>query len=635
MAADEASATFRLALEDATSGPAASSAAALADLQKRLEGDVGALRQMQAALRNLKGGGVAADAAVKGLKDQIAAKKATIASAQAGVLQLGGGFGVVRKGAQAASVEARTLGAALQSANGPLGGLSRRLASVAGGAASVGGVLVAVAAAIVTVTAATIAGAAALVKYGIAVAGARRDELLRLEGLAKIRNFWSGWNAGAKDAGKTATFLQEQIDNVSGSVAIGREQVAGYAEQLYRMGLRGGNLQAALQGVATTAAVQGEAQAQAFASWAAGANLTGQSVKALAADVKARLGGIAARQMLSLEVQSKKLHESFAMLFSSVKLDKLLDGVMRIQKLFSQSTESGKALKFIVDSLFQPLIDGAAAATPIIKAFIEGMIIGFLYVTLYGHKVWRTLRDAFGLGTSKNIDLVTGATWAGVAAVGALAAACFVAAGAVFLLLAPFVLLGYVILRSLSAIAAFKKRWEGMNWSSLGKGVITGILFGILNGTGAVWEAVKGLARGIGHVFSTVLDMHSPSRVMARHGLNVAMGPVVGIREGMPRVRAASRELGQEVLRGGMGFEAGAGVGGYSAAHMPQGGAVARAGGTAAPDAGARITFGDVHVHGASGDAEGRAAARGFMAEFAETLQGASVHLGGRTPRAA
>jgi hypothetical protein len=651
MADEDASTTFRIALEDATSGPAASSAAALEALKGKIEQDVGALRGLQSALRNLKGGGVAADSAIGSLKDKIAAQKATIAGSQAGLLQLGASLERVKKSSIAADGGLHGLGAAFKAiseaqkaapkgqaiealrehvtgALGPMGRFIPMLKSATGAQLAMAAGAIALVAAIVAVAVATAAAAASLVKYGIATADARRSELLRLEGLAKIRNFWSGFAGTQKDAGKTASFLQEQIDRVSGSVAIGRDAVAGYAEELYRMGLRGGNLQAALEGVSITAATQGETQARAFAGWAAGAALTGQSVKALANDVKARLGGIAARQMLSLTVLSQKLHESFAMLFSGLKIDKLAAGVKMITDLFSLSTASGRALKAIVEALFPSLIDGAAGAAPIVKRFFQGMIIAALYLTIGILKVRNWIRDAFGKETIAKIDTTRIALAAGATVVLGLAFAFGVLALAVFGVTLPLLLLGYAFIKVIDLAAKAYDWFSSQDWASLGSSLVEGVVVGIANSASKVWDAMKRLANTAKDSFEKALGIHSPSTVMAKRGFFAGAGVALGFDSSRLLVRQSSRNMARDVEEATAPVRTG--IGGYARAGDDS--APGRQGARAGAGAGGSVHFGDVHVHGANSEAEGRAAARGFRQELEETFMGVAAHLGARVP---
>jgi hypothetical protein len=647
-AGDDAQATFRIALEDATSGPAASSAAALDSLKGKIEADTNALKGLQLALRNLKGGGVAADSAVKGLKDRIAAQKATIAGTQAGILQLGGGMTKLKASTVAADGGLKGLGqafaaiAAAQKASpkgqaiealrehvtgalGPLGRFVPMLKGASAGSLALAAASVAVAAALVAVTAAVVGGIAALLRYGIAVADARRNELLRLEGLAKIRNFWSGFSATQKNAAATASFLQSQIDRVSGSVAIGRDQVAGYAEQLFRMGLRGRNLQDALEGVAITAAVQGDAQAQAFAGWAAGANLTGQSVRALANDVKARLGGIAARQMLSLEVLSKKLHESFGMIFSGLKLDKLAAGVSKITELFSQSSASGRALKAIVEALFQPMIDGAGETAPIIKRFFQGIIIGALYVAIGIVKVRNWFRDTFGQSTVDRIDKTRVALALGAFVVFSLAAAVGLLAVAVGLLLLPLFLLGAAFVAVIDGGIKLYNWIESVDWKALGISMIDGLVNGLVSASSRVWEAMKNVARGAVKAFKDTMGMHSPSRVMFGAGFFTGAGTALGIHASRPLVRNASHAMARDVQESSQPMYEG--IGTYARSEATAAAPKAQGGGEASGQRNT-FTFGDINLQGGSGDA--KAQAQSFRQALEEALMGVSVHLGAR-----
>lgn len=633
---DNASATFRLALEDAVSGPAASSAAGLESLRQKLEADTQALRGMQNALRNLKSGGVAADKTVSSLKDKIAVQKATIAGSQAGLIKLGAGFARVKNAAGGAEKGTSAVSAALSYAGGPLAKYASGLKSLGAFAFSLPGILIAVAAAIVAVAAVTANALASLVRYGIATADARRNELLRLEGLAKIRNFWSGFATTQTNAAATAGFLQQQIDAVSSSVAIGRDQVAGYAEQLYRMGLRGGNLQAALQGVATTAAVQGDAAANAFASWAAGANLTGQSVKALAADVKARLGGIAAAQLLSLDVQTRKMHESFAMLFSGLRLDGLLNGVRQVTDLFSQSSASGRALKVIVEALFQPLIDSAGRGAPIVKRFFQGLVIGALYTTIAILKVRNWLRATFGPDVIGRIDLAKAALYAGAAVAGSLAASLALVAASAAFIAAPIVTAGVALWKLVSTGARVVAWFRATDWGSVGRDIALGIARGLLGSVKDVIEAAKNLAKNTSAAFKSALGIQSPSRLFRGHGLMVGAGAAAGIEAGRPMARHATHRLARDVAYAGAGIEAGtsADAGGYSGGSAAVSGAgVEAAAGGGAGGGGNHFHFGDIHMHGGGADAKEQA--RSFRAELEEIFMGVNVHLGGRRPSTA
>lgn len=621
----------------------------LETLQERLQTGTAALRQMQQALRNLKSGGVEAESSIKGLKDQIAAQRATIAGAQGAYIKLGGSFAGAKAGGASKpdAMGIKGLLGSVKDAGGPLGSLAGKLLGVKGGAVGAAIGLVAMAVAMTAVTVATAKGIVELAEYGVAVADARRSELLRLEGLTKIRNFWSGFGGNATRAADKAGFLQSTIDDVSSSVAISRDRVGEYATQLYKMGLRGGNLQAALKGVATTAAVQGEQQASIFASWAAGANLTGQSVKALAADVQARLGGIAKAQLLSLDVQTLKLHESFAMLFSGLRLDKLLNGLNAITQLFSQSTVTGQALKQLVEVIFQPLIDQVGNTGPLLKRFFQGMVLGLQRIVIIGLTVAVWFKKTFGEIGPKNLDLTTAAVWGGKLAVFALAAtiplvgAAFIGLGAIAmpiitpivaglwsmvvagaLLALPFLLAAVAIGAVGAALYQAYQLWKETDWGELGTALWQGIVNGIDSGAQWVYKAVARLAHTAKKAFADILNMHSPSRVMFGMGTMIPRGAAMGVDNGRPHLQAAVRRMGVDAARldgGGEGFTPSVGYMGAEAS-----GGVAAGGGSRGGGGARTISIGVIQVHTAATDARGITAdiRRALEAEFSGLAAG-------------
>lgn len=422
---------------------------------------------------------------------------------------------------------------------GPLGGLTNSLSSlkglVAGGLITLG--LIAITAALVALAAATIAATVALLKYGIAQADARRNELLRLEGLTKLR-FW--YRAAAGNAGE----MQTAINRVSASSAVGRGKIAQYTEQLYKMGLRGQNLTDALEGVAIKAAVQGDAAASAFAGMAAGAALTGHSVKKLADNVKARLGGIAAKQMLSLGVQTEKLKESFDALFNGLKIEGFLGALNSITQLFSQNTETGRALKILMQGIVQPLINGLEKVAPIVKRFFQGMVIGALIFGIAILKVRNWLRDTFKDSSFlKGMDLTKLALYAGVAAVAALIAVVTALALALTLAAAPLIITATLIYGLYKVGKKLFDWWNSVDWSGLGTSIWQGIVNGIKSGAGWVINAVQNLGAKAWKAFKDKLGIASPSKVFAKLGLALPQGVQAGVERGSPQVDNSIRNM--------------------------------------------------------------------------------------------
>lgn len=665
----DAQATFALNLEDGTSDAATSAAKALTQLRGQIDADTKALRDMQRAMKNLQGGTAVNIAQARELKEQIAGKKASIAQAQSAYLGLGGTFGKVSRGGRDTRSTFALLAQAAKGMPGPLGVLVQRFGSLkgllVGGAIALG--IVGIVAGLGLLVAATAAAAAGLLRYGIAQADARRSELLRIEGLTKIRNIY-GLAAG--NAGE----MQSAIDRVSGSVALGRDKVAQYSEQLYRMGLRGANLEAALEGVAIKAATQGDAQAKMFAGWAAGAARTGQSVRRLADDVKARLGGIAARQMLALDVQSAKLRENFSALFSGLKLEGFLKALGSITELFSQNTATGRALKLMLETLFQPLIGTAESAAPIMKRFFQGMTIAALRTGIVVLQLRNWFRRTFGdPEVLKGFDATTAALEAGKWALGALALGLILAtglaaglavklgamlvpvlitaavkmwalAGAGLALASPF-LLGALAIGLLAAAAFMLYRafadanwtglgdqildglglldlvnaWRSISWTGLGGQIVDGLVTGVAGSAGQLLSAVQELAANAWTGFKKRLGIASPSKAFAQLGLAIPQGVSAGIGRGKPALQRSVRSV-VEVPR--VPALAGDDASGGMAPSSTQ-----RSG---AP---VTFTFGDIHVHSQS--SEPRAMALDFRRELERVLEGVALELGARTPEPA
>jgi hypothetical protein len=419
-----------------------------------------------------------------------------------------------------------------------------------GGSVSLG--IVATAAALALVTAAALTAGAALLKYGIAQADARRSELLRLEGLTKLRSVW-GIAAGS------ATELQSAIDRVSASSAIGRSEIAGYATQLYRAGLRGENLSQALEVSALKASVLGDASAEAWAGTASNIAIAGGSVRKFADQVRARLGGIAAKQMLSLSVISAKLSESFSTLFAGLKIEGFLGSLKSVADLFAESTATGKALRVIIGAVFQPFIGGLESATSGAKRFFQGMTIGALDITIAIAKSALWLKRTFGIQLPKLMGDATGALTLGKIAVygvvtalgaatvaigllgvallpvlysGLAALAGMVVAG--YALAAPFVGFAAVLAGVAAATYGLIRLFKNTDWPELGRSIALGIVDGLKSGAKWVIDAIEGLAAQTMGAFKSALGIRSPSREFAELGVQLPRGVESGIEAGKP-----------------------------------------------------------------------------------------------------
>lgn len=585
MAAD-AKSTYAIELQDDTSGAASKAARALTDLKAKIDGDLKALREMQAAMRNLKGATGQGAIAAKQLADRIAAQKAKIAQAQGAYVQLGGTFGKLRPKTDQAA--------------GGIEGLLGKLQNLKGAVAAGGPIaiaIMAVVAALGALVGALAAAAVALMKYGLAAANARREELLQLEGLTTLRN-WYGIAAGS------ASELQRSIDDVAASSSLARGAINAHAQGLYRAGLRGQALRDTLEALAMTEAVQGAAGVARMRGRLIAEARAGRSARALAG-VQTRLGALARRQMLGLDVQSRKLHESFDAIFRDVSIEPFLEGLNEITSLFSQNSVVGRSLKAIVEAIFPPMLATLTRLKPLAQAFIEGLVIGALVIAIAFLRVRNALRRAFGdTDIASNLDGVRLVLWLTVGAV-AVAAAMFTAlALAVGLLVAPLVA-AFVATTWLSNKLVGLKNWfKAQDWSALGTSIADGLVAGIRNGVARVTGAIRGLATSAREALTSALQIRSPSRIFAGLGMQIPAGLEQGITAGTPRVAGAVDRM----------------------VEVPADAPAAGGAGGAAARSETHISIGDIHVHTTATDAPG--IAQDIRSALAEILEGLAITAG-------
>jgi hypothetical protein len=612
MAGEDTSATWAVNLVDGTSQAAETAAAALKKLKNEINADKKALADMQRAMKDLQGGTSVNIAQFRELKAKIDAKQQSIATATSSYLNLGGTFGDLKRKSRPAHDAFGELKKQAEGVGGPISDLVGRFDKLkgllAGGALAAGAL--AIAAAMLAVAAAAAYATAALLKYGIAQAGARRMEGLRLEGLTKMRNWWGIPAGNAKE-------MQGAIDKISDSTTLGRDKLEAYTAKLYQMGLRGENLTLALEGTAIKAAVLGDEAGNTFAQWAAGAALAGGSVKRLTDDVKARFGGIAARQVLDLGVQMDKLHANFARLFDGLNLEGLLKGFREVTSLFSQSTITGRALKAVVEGIFQPMIDSIATVGPVVRRFFQGIVIGALMAGIAVLQVRNWFKRTFG---DKSIfagwDAQKTALYLGVGAFAAMAGA-LVALGLVFAAVGVAIgLFTAVVWAPIAAFIALKAIADevfdflgGIDWGSIATGMIDGLVNGITGAKDKALNAIRNLGAELMYSFRSKLGIASPSKLFAELGVQIPRGVEAGVESGTPSARASVSDMIDQT----------------SAESVTD--SAARAGTTRGGSAPISVTIGDVYVNSEAKNSAQIAA--DIKPELIRMFEGVLMELGG------
>ena len=551
MAAADETVTFAIDLESNVPAVSKDSAQAIQELRSKIIGGTDALKELQNAQRRLKGTAYEDQASMKKLSDEILKQKTIIAAAQQGYISLGGTFGKSAQQAAQSSRGWRSILDIVSKAPGPIGEAARKMNLLNDEEFKAKAARVGLKVASLALGAATIYAAKETIAYGLAQADARRSELLRLEGMTKIRKYMAGlYGMGGGMKADSASFLQEQIDKVSGSAAIGRERVAEFAGELYRAGYRGGNLQAALKGISLASSAAGEEGAAAFRQMSGQALLLGGSVKAVTARFERDFGGIVKRQMLSLPVISMKFKESLDHLFDGLKIEGILEGFKMITDLFSQDMASGRALKFLLEDLFGPVGAAAKSAAPIVRAFFEGMIIAALILENKILDLRLYFKKTFGdVSLFKGLDTVKLATYAGALAFGVLAAAIGYAAFALASLLSPALLVIAAIGAIGLVIDQAMKLWREVDWKKLGKDIVLGIGRGIISMQNWVINVMRELGGSIWKKFKESLGISSPSRVMIKAAIEIPKGIAKGISIGAVEVARSMAAVTPELRR--------------------------------------------------------------------------------------
>jgi hypothetical protein len=555
MSSTNLTATFAVELKDQTSGAAKDAGDSLAQLKAKIEADKKALSEMQRAMGNLKGGTSTSVAAFKQLRDQITAQKASIAQAQSAYIEAGGTFEAVGKKLPDAPI--KTLGESVQGLPGPIGDVSSRFSRMKSSAMEVGKALgltsassMLAAAAVVGLVAglgllviAAASAVASLLKLGIANSDARRSELLHLEAVGQLRR-------GLGDAAGRASEAQAAIDSVSASSALSRGAISGYAETLLRAGLRGEDLETALSAAAAKGSALGEAAGTGAAQTLGAMHRAGMGVDGFASRIQSRFGGIARRQAMSFGVQMDKLRESFAGITDGLDLEPFLGALRGLTQMFSQSTSAGKAMREMFTSIFQDFMTGATGAVEIMKQVLRSAII-------------------------TGLELTIGFRRAQIA----------------------MLIMATIAKRTVTRIAA--AFGVSVNWSNIGRNIVSGIVNGILAATPGGVGAMARLASQLKEGLEDALEIQSPSRVFAELGRQIPAGVAVGVQDGSSVATGAVSALLDETVA-----PSGAGVGG----------------------ARTTISIGDIYVQTSSQD--GRGIAADLRAELARLLEADGFALG-------
>jgi hypothetical protein len=542
-------------------------------------------------------------------------------------------------------------------AGGPIGGLAQKFQQLK--ALGPAGLIVAAVVALVALTVAAVKAAFEFGKFILAAADASRSAAI-------IREAVTGSEGGARA-------LEGSIGRVRQQVAGTREELEGAALELQRSGLAGADLERTMRLSQITAKTMGDAASgilkglvdrgaltkkfalnpldlrgtglafkdvarqlakqMGIAVGAAEAALQNGQVKltdgiaALDQAVKVRFGDLAKRQLVALPNQLARAKENLRGIFANIDPGRFLAGLASVLELLDETTATGKALRTLAKTIFQPMLDGASRVFPLVRAFILGASMVLLDFAILALKAYIQLKNTFGNSTLfKNLDATKIAFYAGAAAVVVLVGALLVLAAVLtplaivaFLVSLPFLLLGAALL-ALGAVVLFVVAWisDGLNSAlnlfglgvprakKMGESLTGGLIAGIKAKSPELASTLAGLVPAGLDAFQGAAKIKSPSRLFAEEGGRyIAEGVAVGVDENAPAVGSSIASLADpSPLQGG-----------------GRGGAGALRGGSGP-------LIGELHVHPAAGSGPAGIDMVDLVQKLAEALENAGRQAG-------
>jgi hypothetical protein len=434
---------------------------------------------------------------------------------------------------------------------GPLGKLSQgllapvhgfsELSSTMGktGAASVIAIagIAAVAVALVALTAAAIAGTIAIAKWAVGLADSARDANLAREALEALHP-----EIGA---------LRGTIDALAGETGVSTDALSGLAKQLRDAKVSAEDMPDALRAAALAEAALGKGGAADFvADIKAGKRAVGE----LARETQSKLGGIVEKKMMGLDAQSAKLKKNFAGLFDGLNIEPVLAGMRVLVDMFDEASVTGQTIKFLFETIFQPLINQAERAAYFVEAFALGFMIGMLKLYIAAKPIIKAIAGFFGFDDAALEDTLASVTKVGeffafvlagiVTVLGVLTGVVFVATTAAFAgFVAPFVAAGFAIKKVIDVVGEVIDYIKALDLAALGRDMLTGLARGITGAAGFVIDAIKGTIDGAIKSAKSMLGIASPSKVFMGMGENTGDAYAHGVEATTPDAQSAMANL--------------------------------------------------------------------------------------------
>jgi len=423
---------------------------------------------------------------------------------------------------------------------------------------------------VIALTAAIVAGTIAIAAWAVGLADARRSANLHSQAVAAMSPELDGLRGTFADLTKSTGLQNDQLEDLAAKLQAAKtpaDRMAG-----------------ALADAALQEAALGKGGADKFI-----ANITASkgAVTGLANSTRLALGGIVAQQLRGIDAQGANLKRNFSSLFSGLNIEPVLAGLERLGALFDQNTAAGQAIKFLFESVFQPLIDQADKAAIVIESFALGFLIGMtkLYIAL--KPVAKAIAEFFGFNdptTANTLDMVktagefvASAFVAFIGILGALGVALGVVVTILNLPVIALAALSVAVYQAGSAIiGGFMSAWgavrdflTGFSLVEVGINIIKGLADGLLNAGPAVLKAITGVVSDAIGAAKHLLGIASPSKVFAEIGGYTGEGFAGGVDDSAPEAQAAMSNMVDPGPAAAKAGGAGAAASGASSSSAP------------------------------------------------------------------
>lgn len=380
----------------------------------------------------------------------------------------------------------------------------------------------------------------------------------------------AAWAVGLSDVNRNAALSQQAVAALHPEIAALSSAYAAITDATGQGASALNDLEKQLKAAKVTAAdMPGALRAAALAETALGKGGASEfvdkikegkvAVGALSAEFQSKLGGIVAKQMLGLDAQSARLKKSIGEIFGGLNIEGVLGGLQTLVDLFDKNTAAGQAMKFLFESVFQPIIDQAQSAAYFVEAFVLGFLIGMTKLYIGLKPTIKAVSEFLGFKDSSltdGLDLakkagelivpvvlgLVGAFAAVVAVIGIVVGVSLAWTAAIYGMIAAVV--GAAVYIGVAFVNAFVAVWDYLSalpgkMLQLGTDLIMGLVNGIAGSANAVVEAVTGVVGGAIDAAKKKLGIASPSKVFAEIGGYTGEGLANGVEDATPDVHDA------------------------------------------------------------------------------------------------